>query len=342
MDRYEVLTAPLKLSGTGLEIAPYFYPLLDKARHDVRYVDCIDNDTIAKKAAENPGAIGREIPRIDWVWTPGKPLRSCIPADIVFDYCVATHVMEHVPDTIGWLNQILEVMRDGAVLALALPDRRYTMDHYRRETTLGDVVGNWISAPSRPTGAQIVDFLSQSFYDTRARRSEVRPQPALRGRAPALHGRAGPGIRRALAPRRQLPRRALHGVDADELRRRHVTRGRHGPDERRDFHAGRAQSRQRLGRVHRPPDQAGRAQDFASPALTNPTPLTSPPGDSATSRRGCCAPAEACPASFAARHGLAQGAVEIRRPTSRRYAHSAANDAAAISTSATSAAGCCW
>ena len=167
MDRYEVLTAPLKLSGTGLEIAPYFYPLLDKARHDVRYVDCIDNDTIAKKAAENPGAIGREVPRIDWVWTPGKPLRSCIPADIVFDYCVATHVMEHVPDTIGWLNQILEVMRDHAVLALALPDRRHTMDFYRRETTLGDVVGNWIHAPSRPTSAQIVDFLSQSFYDTR-------------------------------------------------------------------------------------------------------------------------------------------------------------------------------
>ena len=167
MDRYEVLTAPLKLSGTGLEIAPYFYPLLDKARHDVRYVDCIDNDTIAKKAADNPGAIGREIPRIDWVWTPGKPLRSCIPADIAFDYCVATHVMEHVPDTIGWLNQILEVMRDHAVLALALPDRRHTMDFYRRETTLGDVVGNWIHAPSRPTSAQIVDFLSQSFYDTR-------------------------------------------------------------------------------------------------------------------------------------------------------------------------------
>jgi hypothetical protein len=91
----------------------------------VRYVDCIDNDTIIKKAAENPGSVGREIPRIDWVWTPGKRLRSCIPAHVAFDYCVATHVMEHVPDTIGWLNQILEVMHDGAVLALALPDRRY-------------------------------------------------------------------------------------------------------------------------------------------------------------------------------------------------------------------------
>lgn len=167
MDRWHRLTAPLNLQGTGLEIAPYFNPLLDKSRHDIRYVDCIDNDTIARKAADNPGAVARDIPRIDWVWAPGKPLRSCIPAHIVFDYCVATHVMEHVPDTIGWLNQIFDVMRDGAVLALALPDRRYTMDYYRRETTLGDLIGNWIHAPSRPTTAQIVDFLSQAFYDTR-------------------------------------------------------------------------------------------------------------------------------------------------------------------------------
>ena len=167
MDRWHALTAPLNLRGTGLEIAPYFNALLDKAKHDVRYVDCIDNDTIIKKAAENPGSVGREIPRIDWVWTPGKRLRSCIPAHVAFDYCVATHVMEHVPDTIGWLNQIFEVMHDGAVLALALPDRRYGMDYYRRETTLGDLVGNWLHAPSRPTTAQVVDFLSQAFYDTR-------------------------------------------------------------------------------------------------------------------------------------------------------------------------------
>ena len=163
MDRWHALTAPLDLKGTGLEIAPYFNPLLDRARHDVRYVDCIDNNTIIRKAAENPGVVGRHVPRIDWVWTPGKPLRSCIPADVLFDYCVATHVMEHVPDTIGWLNQIFEVMRDGAVLALALPDRRYGMDYYRRETTLGDLVGNWLQAPSRPTTTQIVDFLSQTF-----------------------------------------------------------------------------------------------------------------------------------------------------------------------------------
>jgi hypothetical protein len=75
--------------------------------------------------------------------------------------------MEHVPDTIGWLNQIFEVMRDGAVLALALPDRRFTMDYYRHETSLGEVLGNWLLAPATPTSTQIIDFVAQSFYDHR-------------------------------------------------------------------------------------------------------------------------------------------------------------------------------
>ena len=168
------------MGGTWLEIAPYFYPLLDRAKHDVRYVDCIDNDTIAKKAAENPGAIGRKIPHIDWVWTQGKTLRSCIPADTMFDYGVATHVMEHVPDTVGWLNQILEVMRDGAVRSrcptgdtrwitiarrrhlatwwetgcmrrVGLPAHRSSISSHNRSTTRAKVAeGSTSTSPPRP------------------------------------------------------------------------------------------------------------------------------------------------------------------------------------------------
>jgi len=132
----------------------------------VRYVDCIDNDTIAKKAAENPGAIGRKIPRIDWVWTPGKTLRSCIPADTMFRLR-RRHARHGARPGHGRLAQPDPRGHARRRSPLALPDRRYTMDYYRKETTLGDVVGNWMHAPSRPTSAQIVDFLSQSFYDTR-------------------------------------------------------------------------------------------------------------------------------------------------------------------------------
>ncbi len=166
-DRRRTITEHLNLDGHGLEVAPYFNAVLTKDRYRVSYVDYVDNATIAAKAAKNPGAAGRDVPAVDWVWTPGQPLRTCIPAENVFDYAIATHVLEHVPDTVGWLNQILDVMRPGAVLALALPDRRYTMDFYRRETSLGDVLANWLHAPAMPTAAQVIDFISQSFYDTR-------------------------------------------------------------------------------------------------------------------------------------------------------------------------------
>jgi predicted SAM-dependent methyltransferase len=166
VDRIRTLLDGLALDGLGLEVAPYFNPTIRKGQYNIYYVDYTDNETLKKKASENPGAKTIEIPEIDWVWVPRKKLRACIPDGMTFDYAIASHVVEHVPNTIGWLNEILEVMKVGAKLALAVPDRCLTMDFYRRETTLGDLIGNWIEAPSIPTVTQVMDFLSQGFDNT--------------------------------------------------------------------------------------------------------------------------------------------------------------------------------
>ncbi len=167
VDRIETLLNGLDMKGTGLEVAPYFNPAIDAEKYDVRYTDYISTEEILAKANENPGAKGKKIPEINFVWVPGKSLKECVNENIEFDYALASHVIEHVPNTIGWLNHILETMRVGAKLALAVPDRRRTMDYYRRETTLGELVGNWIANPANPTPTQVIDFLSQSFYDNR-------------------------------------------------------------------------------------------------------------------------------------------------------------------------------
>lgn len=166
-DRIKTLLDPLNMNGTGLEVAPYFNPAIDADKYDVRYTDYIGTEEILRKAADNPGAAGKKIPEINFVWEPGKSLKDCVNEDILFDYALASHVIEHVPNTIGWLNHILETMKVGGILALAVPDRRSTMDYYRRETTLAELVGNWIQNPAIPTPTQVVDFLAQSFYDDR-------------------------------------------------------------------------------------------------------------------------------------------------------------------------------
>lgn len=160
----EFVLSRLDTSSRGIEIAPYFNPLVSKDHFDVWYVDCIDNDQIQQKAKENPGAAGREVPKIDSVWHPGKPLSECVEQQ-TFQFAVASHVFEHVPNPLGWLQQIIDCLNVGASLALLVPHKLYSMDYYRRETTFSDVLGWYVDKPSIPTPGQVVDFLSQSFYD---------------------------------------------------------------------------------------------------------------------------------------------------------------------------------
>jgi len=161
----------------GLEIAPYFNPMVDRAKYDVFYVDCIDNDEIRRKASENPGATGRDVPRIDAVWVPGKRLSKCVGGR-KFAYAVASHVMEHVPNPLGWLNEILECVEVGGRVAIMLPMRTQSMDYYRQNTTFGQVVGWSIEKPALPTPTQVMDFLSQSFFH--------RGEPLVEGEMPSF------------------------------------------------------------------------------------------------------------------------------------------------------------
>ena len=162
--RCDFVTSKLPLEKRGIEIAPYFNPIVDHTRNNVLYVDCIDNDEIQRKAADNPGAEGRVIPRVDAVWKPGRPLAKCIGREPL-SYAIASHVLEHVPNPLGWIQEIIECLEPGGILAILLPNRERTMDFYRRPTTFADVMGWSIEKSSRPTPTQVMDFLSQSFED---------------------------------------------------------------------------------------------------------------------------------------------------------------------------------
>ncbi len=149
-----------------LEIAPYFNPRLHKSDRNVLYTDYVDNKEIAKRASANPdGAKSNDIPEIDFVWIPGRPLKACAPQGVQFDFVLAAHVVEHVPDPIGWLNDILSVTKVGGKLMLYVPDKNDTSDYYRPETTLSDLVGAYVERRVIPTSAQIFDFMSLCVED---------------------------------------------------------------------------------------------------------------------------------------------------------------------------------
>jgi hypothetical protein len=43
----------------------------------------------------------------------------------------------HVPDPIGWLHEVGEILADDAPLVLVVPDKRYCFDLYHQRTSSG-------------------------------------------------------------------------------------------------------------------------------------------------------------------------------------------------------------
>jgi hypothetical protein len=137
--------------------------MLSKSTVNVLYTDYIENEEIQIKAMQNPGMRDETVPEIDFIWLPGKPLKSCAPSGIQFDFALACHVMEHVPNPLGWINDILETMAVDAPLRLTIPDKRKTTDYFRDETTFSQLVSYWLERPAVPSAFQICDFLSGSL-----------------------------------------------------------------------------------------------------------------------------------------------------------------------------------
>ena len=162
--RSSVILEGCETERRGLEIGPYFQPVTDRSVHDVLYVDCCDEGELQRKFHENPEAVGKQLPAIDAIWAPGRPLADCVGYE-PFYYAVASRVFEHVPNPLGWLQDILDVLQPGGVIALVVPDHRQTIDFFRSTTTLAQVIGWSIEKPVRPTPTQVMEFLSETFED---------------------------------------------------------------------------------------------------------------------------------------------------------------------------------
>jgi SAM-dependent methyltransferase len=137
----------------GLEIGPCHAPLVGKHEGDVRYVDYATTEEI-RAAWIKTTVAAEDMHEVDVVWGDRR-LAEAVTEPV--DYVVASHVIEHAPDLVGWLAEIGEVLKPGGVLGLAVPDRRFTFDILRPVSTLGEVVEAHLLGYRRPSIRQVFD-----------------------------------------------------------------------------------------------------------------------------------------------------------------------------------------
>ena len=53
-----------------------------------------------------------ELQTVDVVWTGEGPLSDAVTDRMPYDFILASHVIEHIADVIGWLHELASVLRE--------------------------------------------------------------------------------------------------------------------------------------------------------------------------------------------------------------------------------------
>ena len=146
---------------TGLEVGPLMNPIFTQEMGNVRYVDYATTEELRAKYADDPNVDVNMIVYVDYVWGDNR-LQDLVGKDAPFDYIIASHVIEHVPDFIGWLKEVNAVLKAGGILSLVIQDKRFCFDYFRQQTTAADVLEAFLRKSRKPSPKQIYDSLQRS------------------------------------------------------------------------------------------------------------------------------------------------------------------------------------
>ena len=105
-------------------------------------VEIVDHASAAElrtKYAKEPNVDASRIEEVDYIWD-GRPLSEVVGKSKQYDYIVASHVIEHTPDLLGFLKECDVMLKPTGALVLAVPDKRRCFDLFRPLTTTGDVL----------------------------------------------------------------------------------------------------------------------------------------------------------------------------------------------------------
>ena len=160
MDRTTILTSMFDRNGIGLEIGPSYNPLVPKASGArIETIDHTDQAGLVEKYRNHPAVDVSRIEPVDYV-SDGRPMIEVIGHRARYDYVVASHVIEHTPNMLGFLNDCAELLKPDGRLVLAVPDKRYCFDYFRPVSSTGDILQAYREKRTRHTAGALFDHIA--------------------------------------------------------------------------------------------------------------------------------------------------------------------------------------
>jgi SAM-dependent methyltransferase len=161
MNRLEKALYLVDKSGLGLEIGPSHNPVAPKrAGFNVEIVDHGTAEELRKKYKDHPVVL-ENIEAVDYVWK-GEALTELTGKKNHYDFIIASHVLEHIPDIVSFFVQCETLLKSAGVLSLIIPDKRYCFDYFRWPSSTGEVLDAYTEKRSRHTAGVVFDHFASA------------------------------------------------------------------------------------------------------------------------------------------------------------------------------------
>lgn len=157
-----------------LELGALDMPTFENYEADIDYMDYYSDDEFKEMASK--GGLSRPLETLVSVKHVVKEKHFANRINDRYDLIIAAHVIEHIPDPLSWLAELSDLLTPRGFIFLAIPDRRYTLDYLRRETTPVDLIRNFKNNTKLPDIYSIADFY---FYKRNINGREVWQNPEI-------------------------------------------------------------------------------------------------------------------------------------------------------------------
>jgi hypothetical protein len=141
-----ILAGITKENTRGVEIGPWSNPLAPrKEGWNTTIIDCFETEMLRTKAKQQSNSSGpgfvESIEDVDIQWKGGS-LKSILEKQDIreLDYFVSSHNIEHAVDVIDYLQAAEYAIGKKGVVAMAIPDLRFTFDLFRNPSTIVDAL----------------------------------------------------------------------------------------------------------------------------------------------------------------------------------------------------------
>lgn len=156
MDFRAQIKSSISKERRGIEIGPSYAPILPKSEgYQTIVVDHADQAGLMRKY----GLQGIDVSRIEPVDAidDGGEFSMLDETGQGFDFILASHVVEHIPNLLHFLQRCGRALKPDGRLILLVPDRRFCFDYLRPVSTTGQIFEAFLRNNALHTPAALFD-----------------------------------------------------------------------------------------------------------------------------------------------------------------------------------------